>query len=120
MIHSKKIIFTHNKCWLITRFTFSNLGHIDGINQLDSLSTDVPSNRTQILHNIDDIFGIAALTMGQWKVINGTTYNGQYDGWYGPAGDRDPNSYSFNNLRQSDAGNILFELAYLPTALEIT
>lgn len=80
---------------------------------------DVPSPRLQMLHNIDDIFGNAAMTIGQYKAINWTTYNGQYDGWYGPAGDREPNTYSYDSLRQSDAGNVLFEHGYLPSELEI-
>lgn len=42
--------------------------------------------RTEVLHNIDDIYGNAALTMGDWKVIKGTTYGGEWDGWFGPSG----------------------------------
>ena len=36
-----------------------------------SISEDTPSPRTQILHNIDDIYGNAALTKDQWKVLKG-------------------------------------------------
>jgi hypothetical protein len=35
------------------------------------LSEDLPSNRTSVLHNIDDIYGNAALTMGDWKIVKG-------------------------------------------------
>ena len=89
------------------------------MNAWDALISDQPSPRRTILHNIDDIYGNAALTMGKWKVLNYSTYDGQYDGWYGPAGDRNPESYSYENLRQSDAGNILFELGHLPDPVQV-
>lgn len=89
------------------------------MNLWNTLTSEVQSNRSSILHNIDDIFGNAALTIGKWKIVNGTTYDGRYDGWYGPQGDRDPNTYSYNNLVQSAAGNAMFELGLLPTSEEI-
>lgn len=92
---------------------------MDGLNLWESISSDEPSPRTKILHNIDDLYGNSALTIGEWKLINGTTYAGEYDGWFGPAGDRDPETYLYNALLQSDTGNILFELGHLPTPLEV-
>lgn len=80
---------------------------------------DYPSNRTTTLHNIDEIFGNSALTMDKWKLLNGTTYAGEYDGWYGPAGDRGWNNNYYDTVRQSDAGSIMFELGYLPDLEEI-
>jgi hypothetical protein len=47
------------------------LGQIDGMNAWMTLSYDLPSNRTSVLHNIDDIYGNAALTVGDWKVVKG-------------------------------------------------
>lgn len=64
----------------------SGLENIDGIDMWLSFLYDDTSNRTEVLHNIDDIYGSAALTVGDWKYINGTHYNGQWDGWYGPSG----------------------------------
>lgn len=75
---------------------------------------DTPSDRTEILHNIDDIWGSAALTVNDWKVIKGTNYRGQWDFWYGPAGVRNPASYSFQDLAQSPAGQALQKLHFLP------
>lgn len=64
----------------------STLGAIDGVSQWDSLINDLPSKRTQLLHNIDDIFGYFGLRKGNYKLVQGTTYNGNWDGWYGPSG----------------------------------
>ncbi len=38
----------------------------------DALSFDLDSNRTSVLHNIDDVYGVAAVTVNQWKVVEGT------------------------------------------------
>lgn len=50
---------------------------LDGINLWSALSDDMKSDRNEILHNIDDIYGSASLTMGEWKVHKGTNYKGQ-------------------------------------------
>ncbi|XP_043482500.1 arylsulfatase B [Leptopilina heterotoma] len=60
--------------------------NIDGINLWDALKNDQESPRKSILHNIDDIYGNAAITMGNFKLLKGSTYNGTYDGHYGPDG----------------------------------
>lgn len=88
---------------------------IDGRNIWPALSLDIPSERTHILHNIDDIWDSAALTIDDWKVIKGTNYGGQWDFWYGPAGNRNPSSYSLNDLLQSPAGKALQTLQQLPS-----
>ncbi|XP_017766449.1 PREDICTED: arylsulfatase J [Eufriesea mexicana] len=59
---------------------------IDGVDMWQALREDVESPRNSVLHNIDDIFGVAAITVGHWKYVQGSTYNGQWDGWYGPSG----------------------------------
>lgn len=46
-----------------------------------ALSEDKKSDRTEILHNIDDLYGSASLTVGEWKVHKGTNYNGVWDQW---------------------------------------
>lgn len=35
------------------------------------MSSGIPTQRTQILHNIDDIYGSSALMDGDWKIIKG-------------------------------------------------
>lgn len=96
-----------------------NLNQIDGINMWNTISRDEESGRTTTLHNIDDVYGNSALTMDKWKLVNGTTYNGEYDGWFGPSGDRNPETYSYNELRQSDVGERLSRWGLLPTQLEV-
>lgn len=50
---------------------FSISSNIDGFNVWSSICNDVTSPRSEILHNIDDLYGVAALTIDNWKVING-------------------------------------------------
>lgn len=66
----------HIMDWLPTLYHIaggdvSNLGPIDGIDVWDALSKDLITNRTEILHNIDDIWGNAALTIGNYKMLKG-------------------------------------------------
>ncbi|KAJ8892605.1 hypothetical protein PR048_005186 [Dryococelus australis] len=51
--------------------TKANLGAIDGLDAWEALSQNTASNRTEVLHNIDDIIGNAALTVGDWKIVVG-------------------------------------------------
>lgn len=37
----------------------------------DTLSQNKESSRTSIVHNIDDILGSAAITVGKWKIHKG-------------------------------------------------
>ncbi|XP_072941442.1 arylsulfatase I isoform X2 [Epargyreus clarus] len=67
-------------------FNLGTLHDLDGIDQWEALSEDLKSNRTTLVHNIDDIFGSASITMDEWKVHKGTNYNGAWDFWYGPSG----------------------------------
>jgi arylsulfatase A-like enzyme len=68
----------HITDWLPTLVTAaggdaSNLT-IDGINLWNALSEDTESPRTSILHNIDDIYGVSAVTVGDWKLIQGENF----------------------------------------------
>lgn len=89
------------------------------MNLWPSLSENRPSPRNEILHNIDDIWGSAALTVGKWKVLKGTNYNGFWDKWYGPAGNRQPSAYSTDVVLQCAAGKALAKLDMLPSAERI-
>lgn len=51
----------------------SNLGKIDGVDLWLALSEDRASERSEVLHNIDDIYGNAALTVGEWKIVKGSS-----------------------------------------------
>lgn len=86
----------------------SDLGpHLDGINAWDALVTDTATARTEVLHNIDDVYGNAALTVGDWKLLVGTNYNGQWDSWYGPAGSRSFDMYNVSEVLDSRAARAL-------------
>lgn len=73
----------------------------------------------EILHNIDDIWGSAAVTVGDWKVVKGTNYNGQWDSWYGPSGNRDSRSYDMDAVLSSPAGAAITKLGRMPNKDEI-
>ncbi|XP_055316309.1 arylsulfatase I isoform X3 [Sitodiplosis mosellana] len=111
----------HIADWLPTLFHVAggNVEHLnatlDGKNMWSSLSEDTKSNRTEILHNIDDIYGSASLTVGEWKVHKGTNYNGAWDQWYGPAGIRSTTAYNANAVSNCPAGQALNQLNLLPT-----
>lgn len=95
---------------------FSELAQgLDGMDLWEALSEDSLSERTEILHNIDDIWGSAALTVGDWKVLKGTNYKGQWDFWYGPAGNRNSSSYNVTAVRDSFSGKALQRLNNLPS-----
>nr|UNO37543.1 sulf1 [Psylliodes attenuatus] len=96
----------------------SKICDIDGMTQWTALSEDEPSNRTEILHNIDDQYGNAAVTVGPWKLLKGTTYNGTWDGWYGPSGRKNYN-YSVPLVIHSPAGEALRHINRAPTVDQI-
>lgn len=65
----------HISDWLPTLLTAvggdpSNLA-IDGVDMWRALNEDTISPRKMVLHNIDDIYGIAGITYGDWKFIQG-------------------------------------------------
>ncbi|XP_059622698.1 arylsulfatase B [Phlebotomus argentipes] len=115
----------HITDWLPTLYAAAggntdDLGEdLDGVSLWEELREDTKSVRSHILHNIDDIWGSAALTVGDWKVVKGTNYNGAWDGWYGPAGDREPMNYTFDLLKTSPAGKVVQAMHLLPTDEEI-
>ncbi|CAH2062769.1 unnamed protein product, partial [Iphiclides podalirius] len=89
------------------------LGDIDGVNQWTALSEDLVSERKSIVHNIDDIYGSASITVDQWKLHMGTNYNGAWDNWYGPSGRE--GSYNVDLVYTSDAGRAIDKLGLMPT-----
>ncbi|CAG2165570.1 unnamed protein product, partial [Oppiella nova] len=63
------------------------LGPIDGIDMWDILINNLDNPRKHLLHNIDPIMGVWALRYGYYKLISGTVYKGNFDGWYLPPGE---------------------------------
>ncbi|XP_058456524.1 arylsulfatase B-like isoform X2 [Malaya genurostris] len=89
--------------------------NLDGVSFWQQLQNGNLTDRREILHNIDDIWGSAALTVNNWKVVKGTNYNGQWDNWYGPAGDRDIKSYNSTSVISSPTGKALSKIQMLPS-----
>ncbi|CAK1544758.1 unnamed protein product [Leptosia nina] len=94
-----------------------SISNLDGIDQWGALSQDLKSQRTSVVHNIDNIFGSASITVDQWKLHNGTNYHGAWDFWYGPSGRE--GSYDVNAVLSSAAGRAIAELGMMPTEEEI-
>nr|XP_026491518.1 arylsulfatase I isoform X2 [Vanessa tameamea] len=90
----------------------SSLQGLDGIDQWEALSKDLKSKRVSILHNIDDFYGSAAITVDKWKLLKGTNYNGAWDGWYGPSG-REGN-YDAGAVQDARAARALRALGLMP------
>jgi arylsulfatase A-like enzyme len=93
----------------------SVLQNVDGIDMWDVLSENSPSQRAEILHNIDNIWGSSSLMVEKWKLVVGTNYQGNWDGWFGPEGDRNISSYPINDLLTCKAARVLKGIQMLPT-----
>ncbi|XP_018331211.1 arylsulfatase B [Agrilus planipennis] len=113
----------HITDWLPTLLTAgggstSVLKSIDGIDLWNSLSHNKESPRIEVLHYIDDIEGVASLSFGDWKIIKGTTYKGQWDSWYGPSG-RKGYYYNITEIAESPTGKVLIRQNNMPNAEKI-
>ncbi|XP_050300182.1 arylsulfatase B isoform X2 [Anthonomus grandis grandis] len=95
----------------------SDISHLDGISIWEALSKDETSPRTEILHNIDDIDNNAALMIDNWKLVKGTTYDGNWDNWYGPSGRE--YDYNISLVENSPAGAAFRRLKKLPDEINI-
>lgn len=72
---------------LATAAGISPISNIDGIDHWNSLVTGKALARSEILNNIDTITGYSSYMRNGWKIVNGTTNNGSYDGWLNKASD---------------------------------
>ncbi len=73
----------HISDWLPTLYhvaggDVNDLKNIDGINLWDELSQNLDSRRSEVLLNIDNIWGSSALLVNKWKVMVGTNYRGKF------------------------------------------
>ncbi|KAH0535787.1 arylsulfatase B [Cotesia glomerata] len=89
---------------------------IDGIDMWESLNNKGPSQRRVVVHNIDDIYGAAAITVDDWKLVKGTTYRGTWDDWYGSSSWDVP--YNTTEVIESSAGSAVTDLG-LPLILNL-
>lgn len=88
---------------------------LDGMSIWQALVRNETSPRQKVLHNIDDIWGSAAISVDQWKLVKGTNYNGSWDGWYGSADLRNPRDYDWDQVGKSVTGLAMQRLKMLPT-----
>ncbi|XP_044260600.1 arylsulfatase B-like [Tribolium madens] len=84
----------HITDWLPTLFSaaggdVAQLGKIDGIDQWDALSNNNPSNRSEILVNIDEVDNNFAIIWDKFKLLQGSYNEGLFDQYYGESG-REP------------------------------
>lgn len=109
----------HITDWLPTLLSAAggnfNLDSIDGIDQFQSLSKNSPTKRVEILHNIDDVWGSSSILMQNYKLVKGTNYNGSWDFWYGPEGDRNESTYNAHGLFTSLTAKSLKKINQMPT-----
>ena len=59
--------------------------NLDGIDQWDSLMYGSTTSRLDILHNIETVKGYSSYTNRGWKIINGTSFDAEFDSWLGAA-----------------------------------
>ncbi|KAL1509594.1 hypothetical protein ABEB36_004305 [Hypothenemus hampei] len=103
----------HISDWLPTLYSAAGLDHsqlppvLDGKDQWQSISENKPSPRTEILHNIDDIFNIGALRQGDWKYVYGSISKGKMDQWYGSTGSDPLYHYDEDSVLGSQTGTAI-------------
>lgn len=81
----------HISDWLPTLTAAAGItlkGPIDGYNMWPVLSQNAQSPRDEVLLNVDSLIPYSSFIHKQWKYINGTTDNGQFDGWLSEEVDR--------------------------------
>ncbi|XP_065281154.1 arylsulfatase B-like [Dermacentor albipictus] len=92
--------FFHVSDWLPTLYEMAGgsveeLGDVDGVSHLHSFrypESQVPRN--ELLINIDPILNNSAIIYGRYKLVIGTSLNGQSDRWIRTAGFQDPDGNS--------------------------
>ncbi|KAK6619653.1 hypothetical protein RUM43_012410 [Polyplax serrata] len=89
----------HITDWLPTLYAAAGgnantLSNLDGVNQWDSIVNDTPSERNEVLLNINEVLQTASIRMNSrkynWKLVVGTIMNGSYDGYFGEGTNRYP------------------------------
>ncbi|KAG8194371.1 hypothetical protein JTE90_010987 [Oedothorax gibbosus] len=81
----------HMSDWLPTLYHVAGgdskkLQGIDGYNQWQSICCNSPSLRNMILYNIDPDWKVEAIRKGKYKLLKGSVFNGNFDGWFDKEG----------------------------------
>ncbi|XP_055691523.1 arylsulfatase B-like [Lutzomyia longipalpis] len=78
----------YNADWLPTFLALAGVKappDLDGFNIWPTLTLNLPSPRTEIIHSINTAHGVSSLYYRGWKYVNGSTHRGLYDTWLGSA-----------------------------------
>lgn len=62
-----------------------NVRNLDGVNQWQVITEDLPTIRKEILYNIESVLSFSAIMNDGWKLVNGTE-NMKNIGWLGNSG----------------------------------
>lgn len=96
----------------------SSLPKLDGFNQWNSIAEELPSERSEVLLNIDEVQQAAAIRMNSprhhWKLVVGTVQNGTYDRYFGQGTNQFPEvnpPYDVSAVVGSRAYRVLERLA---------
>lgn len=73
---------------------------LDGLNLWSALKYGYESVEREIVHNIDELEPYLVYTHGKWKIVNGTTNQGLYDGWLAERynGEMDPRAAQYEEI----------------------
>lgn len=85
------------------------LGSIDGVDLWEELSNDLPSERQEIVYNIDTAGNHSAIRHGNYKLFLGTSYYGYYEDRYDVPGGTRPQDDLDNLMEESRAAKVLKE-----------
>jgi hypothetical protein len=62
-----------------------NVRNLDGVNQWQVLTEELPTIRKEVLYNIESVLSFSAIMNDGWKLVNGTE-NMKNSGWLGDSG----------------------------------
>ncbi|KAH3868736.1 arylsulfatase B-like isoform X2 [Dreissena polymorpha] len=110
--HTQTHNLVHVSDWLPTLYgaaggDVADLGNIDGVNLWDMLKNSGPNVRSEVLHNIDPRSNFSAISVDDYKLIQGDISGGRNDGWYpcNPPSENQnfwkPNAQNFHNSDES-------------------
>ncbi|GFW13557.1 arylsulfatase B [Trichonephila clavipes] len=93
--HCAPCYFFNQASFYPSDFSFSGdvkkLGKIDGHNLWPTICCSTPSPRDEILHNVDPVWKVEAIRKGKYKLLKGSVFNGNFDGWFDKEGKRKAN-----------------------------